>query len=137
MTCANAGQGPWCGPAAIGSHWLLSLRLAPSITQPIGMPKRSVAIDHKGVPFRYSLITRARAARGAPRPGWVGIAALHALAAELAGFVRPCAATCRSRARRRRPGAAACGTAGRGLREFLRLHVGIQERREALRARIR
>src|ERR1019366_537245 len=68
----------------------------------------------RGFPFRYSLITRARAARGAPRPGWVGIAALHALAAELAGFVRPCAATCRSRARRRRPGAAACGTAGRG-----------------------
>jgi len=33
-------------PAVTGSSRLLSVRLAPSITQPIGMPKRSVAIDH-------------------------------------------------------------------------------------------
>ena len=32
--------------AVTGSSRLLSVRLAPSITQPIGMPKRSVAIDH-------------------------------------------------------------------------------------------
>src|SRR5680860_1070796 len=30
----------------VGSSRMLSLRLAPSITQPIGIPKRSVAIDH-------------------------------------------------------------------------------------------
>ncbi len=71
-------------------------------------------IQQRGFPLRYSLIIGARAARGAPRPGWVGFGAHRALAAELAGFARPCAATCRSRARRRRPGAGVCGTAVRG-----------------------
>jgi len=68
----------------------------------------------RGFPLRYSLIIGARAARGAPRPGWVGVGAHRALVAELAGFARPCVATCRSRARRRRPGAGVCGTAVRG-----------------------